>query len=96
MVSGVELLLDVPSSARYPTLEHTAPSTGQSGWLVVAAAINDMKSDFALDEFMKAIPLLAQVFANHQDKKATSDLQLVLDSLKHFRRVKATDSLTPR
>lgn len=95
MVSGVELLVDKPESARYPTLEHAAPGTGQHGWLVVAAVINDMKSDFAMDEFRAAVPLLARVLTKVGNLAATNELQKLLDELKHFRRVKATSKDAP-
>ncbi len=89
MVSNVRLLPDAPDSPRYPTLEHTAPGKGHGGWLVVAAAINDMKSDFDFDEFKEIIPLLARILQANGDKEASSDLQNVFDRVKHFRRVKA-------
>ncbi len=88
MVSGIPLLVDAPASPRYPTLEHTAPGTGQGGWLVVAAAINDMKSDFGLDEVKAVVPLLARAIRPNGDTQASSDLRAVLDSLRHWRRVK--------
>jgi hypothetical protein len=88
MVSGVELLIDKPESARYPTLEHSAPGTGQSGWLVVAAAINDMKSDFAMDEFRAVVPLLARALLTGGDRSASEELQRIFDHLRHFRRIK--------
>jgi hypothetical protein len=89
MISGVELLVDDPSSPRYPTLEHSDPGTGESGWLVVAAAINDMKSDFDLDEFKRAVPLLARTLGSGADTTASSQLQTILDGLKHWRRIKS-------
>lgn len=92
MVSGVELLVDKPESPRYPTLEHSAPGTGQHGWLVVAAAINDMKSDFAMDEFQAAVPLLAKAIVPGGDRASSAQLQSILDQLKHFRRIKVMNS----
>lgn len=89
MVSMVPLRPDAPNSPRYPTLEHTAPGKGHGGWLVVAAAINDMKSDFDLDEMKAVVPLLARILQPDGDSEASSDLQQVLDRLKHWRRVKA-------
>ncbi len=89
MLSGVPLRPDSPESPRYPTLEHTAPGKGHGGWLVVAAAINDMKSDFDLDEFKEIIPLLAKVLYAQGDSGASSNLLRILDGLKHWRRVKA-------
>jgi hypothetical protein len=90
MISGVPLLPDAPKSPRYPTLEHAAPGKGHGGWLVVAAAINDMKSDFDLDEFKRIVPLVAQVFQAQGDPEASSDLLRILDQLKHWRRVKTS------
>ena len=89
MISGVQLAIDAPESPRYPTLEHTAPGKGQGGWLIVAAAINDMKSDFGPDEFEAAIPLLARIIVANGDTKASSELQKILDGLKHWRRVRS-------
>ncbi len=88
MISGVPLRVDDPASPRYPTLEHTAPGTGHGGWLVVAAAINDMKSDFGLDEFKALIRLLARTIEPQGEAKAAGEIQVLLDGLKHWRRVK--------
>lgn len=48
-----------------------------------------MKSDFSLDEFEEVIPLLARIIQSDSDTEASSELQKVLDRLKHWRRVKA-------
>jgi hypothetical protein len=88
MLSGVPLEVSNSDSPCYPTLEHTSPGTSKGGWLVVAAVINDMKSDFAVDEFRAVIPLLAAVLSGNGNVHVSSQLCDLLGSLKHFRRTK--------
>lgn len=94
-ISGVKLKVSDPSSPRYPTLEHSTPSTGHGGWMVVAAAINDIKSDLDLDEFRAAIRLLAETFVG-SSQTASADLQQLLDGLKHWRRTTPVVTFLPQ
>jgi hypothetical protein len=94
-ISGVMLKVSDPSSPRYPTLEHSTPSTGHGGWMVVAAAINDIKSDLNFDEFRAAIRLLADIVAG-SSRTASADLQQLLDGLKHWRRTTPAVALLPQ
>src|SRR5438105_5604694 len=57
-ISRVRLAPNDPSSPLYPTLDHSHPGTGTGGWMVVAAAINDMKSDLDMEELKRVLPLL--------------------------------------
>jgi hypothetical protein len=55
---------------------------GAGGWLVVAAAINDMKADLSLDEAREAWRLLA---TGPGDGGAVDALEMLLRRLAHFR-----------
>jgi hypothetical protein len=79
-ISGVRLDVNVP--ALYPTLDHSAPGASTDGWLVVCAAVNDMKSDLSLDEARKAWRLLASVADGN--RAASEELERHLEVLKHF------------
>lgn len=77
-ISGVTLCIDDRSSPAYATLEHA--DNGE--YMVVAAIINDMKSDLTLDEFKKIVKELAC----HFNGRSVCGLQSLLGSLRNFRR----------
>jgi hypothetical protein len=77
-ISGVRLQLDDRTSPVYPSLEHA--DNGQ--YMVVAAVINDMKSDLTLSEFEKVVVELAKRFNGDNN----ADLQPLLTKLSKFRR----------
>ena len=85
-IAGVPLDLVNTNSPRYLTLEHAHPQHAEGGWLIVAAAINDMKSDFSLGEFRQAIPLLDACMRGRRDRRTADHLRRLLDSLEHWRR----------
>jgi hypothetical protein len=87
MMTGVRLNPSDPASPLYPTLEHSTPGTGVGGWMVVAAAINDMKSDLDLNEFRAALPLLTCLVSGTGSNKERDDLEHLLKNLRHWRRV---------
>ncbi len=80
-ISGVRLDVNVP--ALYPTLDHSAPGAAADGWLVVSAAVNDMKSDLSLAEARTAWRLLAT--ATDGNRAAAAELERHLETLQHFR-----------
>jgi len=82
-ISGVRLDPSGLIPALYPTLDHASPGRGAGGWLVVAAAINDMKSDLDLDEAKRAWALLSAVVGG--TRSASDELERLLSGLKHFR-----------
>jgi len=55
--------------------------------MVVAAAINDMKSDLDLTEFRAALPLLTRLVSGTGSNKERDDLEHLLKNLRHWRRV---------
>jgi len=86
MLSRVPLNLKNSKSPFYATVEHVSPSKGSSGYLVVAAAINDMKSDLDFDEFKKVLPLLSRIISGKGTKADRHNLEQVLRNLQHWRR----------
>jgi hypothetical protein len=82
-ITGVRLEAD-SASPRYLTLDHVAPGKRSGGWMVVAALINDMKSDLDLDEFKRVIALLPGAISG--DRESVDALQHVLSNLGHWRR----------
>jgi hypothetical protein len=88
-ISGVPLSLTPKQGPCYPTLEHDYQSDGSCRFTVVAAAINDMKSDMTLSEFRTAIKLLSAVLSS-PNSKATKRLAKTLQALKHWRRTNKT------
>jgi len=85
-ISQVPLDPDDSKSPLYPTAEHVVPGKGSAGYLVVASAINDMKSDLDLDEFKKVIPLLSRIVLGKGTKTDRKTLEKVLRNLRHWRR----------
>jgi hypothetical protein len=69
MLSRVPLDLDNSKSPLYPTAEHVTPGKDSAGYMVVASAINDMKSDLDLDEFKKVLPLLGRIVSKKGTEK---------------------------
>ena len=59
--SGVKLVEDNPKDPRYLTFDHFVPRQ-ESNIVIVAAAINDMKSDMADNEFRAMVQQLASHF----------------------------------
>ena len=82
-ISGVRLDPTGRLPALYPTLDHASPGRRFGGWLVVAAAVNDMKSDLDLNEAKRAWALLSAVAAG--TRSAADDLERLLAGLTHFR-----------
>jgi hypothetical protein len=87
-ISGVRLVPDDPSSPLYPTLDHSDPGAASGGWLVVAAVINDMKSDLDMAELKKVLPLLSRMACGQGNKEDQEQLEGVLKDLRHWKRVK--------
>jgi hypothetical protein len=87
MLTGIRLNPSDPASPLYPTLEHSTPGTGVGGWMVVAAAVNDMKSDLDLTEFRAALPLLTRLIMGTRSNEDREGLERVLRNLRHWRRV---------
>jgi len=68
--TGIRLVEDNHKDPRYLTFDHRIPRQ-ESDIVVVAAAINDMKSDMSDDEFRKMVLQLAKKFAGGEfDKSA--------------------------
>ncbi|QDT30032.1 hypothetical protein Enr10x_53910 [Gimesia panareensis] len=85
-ISRVPLELTNHKSPFYATAEHVAPGKRSEGFWVVAALINDMKSDLDFDEFKKVLPLLAQIALNTDKKTERRQLEQVMRKLRHWRR----------
>lgn len=85
-ISHVQLDIEDKGSPFYATCEHVTPSSGAAGWLIVAAVINDMKSDLDLEEFHKVLALLLQCMPGPPEFSAVTALESVIQSLKHWRR----------
>lgn len=87
-ISGVRLDPGNRRSARYPTVEHTTPGGCAGGWLVVAAVVNDMKSDLSLSEFKEAVPLLTTILSKGagEAQQEVAALEALLNGLEHFKR----------
>jgi hypothetical protein len=92
MMTGVGLNPTDSASPLYPTLEHSTPGTGVGGWMVVAAAVNDMKSDLDLNEFRAALPLLTRLVSGTGSNKERDELEHLLKNLRHWRRVVVVDA----
>jgi hypothetical protein len=92
-ISGVRLTTTDSSSPLYLTLDHSNPSSAGAGWLVVAAAINDMKSDMDVREFRRLLPLLGRLIAGGGKPKDRDRLETLLKTLRHWRRVVRDRSL---
>jgi hypothetical protein len=56
--------------------------------LVVAAAINDIKSDLAIDELRRVLPLLSGLVTGNAKPEDRDGLESILKNLRHWRRVK--------
>lgn len=86
MISRVPLDIADHNSPFYATAEHVSPGKRSHGFLVVAALINDMKSDLDLDEFKKVLPLLTQIVLNQDENSERRQLEQVMQNLRHWRR----------
>jgi hypothetical protein len=75
--------LDRKVPALQLTLDHANPGEASGGWLVVAAVINDMKSDLSLNEASKAWSLLAR--AQAVGGEASEELETLFRTLAHFK-----------
>ncbi len=84
-ISGVALDTISPGSPLYATLDHVNPSRGNGGWMVVAAVINDMKSDLSTEEFRSVVSALATIFSS-EDINARQSLERKLSSLEFWKR----------
>lgn len=87
-ISGIRLTSTDSSSRLYATLDHSSPSSDGAGWLIVAAAINDIKSDLAIDEFRQVLPLLSRLVTGDAKPEDRDILESMLKTLRHWRRVK--------
>ena len=65
---------------------------GPLPWMVVAAAINDMKSDLDLTEFRAALPLVSRLVSGTGSENDRDDLEHLLKNLRQWRRVVAVDT----
>ena len=81
-ISGVRLVPNDASSPLYPTLDHSDPGAGTGGWLVVAAAINDMKSDLDMKELKKVLPLLSLIVTGKGSNDDREKLETVYISFR--------------
>jgi hypothetical protein len=86
-ISSVRLAPNDPASPLYPTLDHSDPGTGTGGWMVVAAAINDMKSDLDMEELQRVLPLLSLLLTGQGGEGERDKLGTILKGLRHWRRV---------
>jgi hypothetical protein len=77
-ISGVRLTSTDPSSPLYATLDHSDPSSDGAEWLVVAAAINDIKSDLAIDELRRVLPLLSGLVTGNAKPEDRDRLESIL------------------
>lgn len=95
-ITGVKLLIgkEHRTSPRYLTLDHYTPSASSGGWKVVAALVNDMKSDLDGDEFERLLPLAAAAVAA-PSAHASQLLEAAMDGLKHFGRISRPEPLAP-
>ncbi len=91
-ISGVRLSPNDPSSPLYPTLDHSDPGTGTGGWMIVAAAINDKKSDLDMEELRRVLPLLSRLVAGQGTDDERDNLEGVLKALRHWKRVNSPAS----
>lgn len=73
------------SSPLYPTLDHRDPSKESGGWQVVAAAVNDMKSDLDTDEFRSATSLLARLLCRGEQPGDRNSLEQLFRGLRHWK-----------
>ena len=76
--TGVELVEDNPSDPRYLTFDHFIPRQ-EDHIVIVAAAINDMKTDMSDNEFRKMVVQLANRFNGGDFDSSTF-------KLKHWKR----------
>jgi hypothetical protein len=88
-ISGVRLVPNDPSSPLYPTLDHSDPGTGKGGWMVVAAAINDIKSDLDMEELRRVLPLLSALVTGNGSDGDRQHLESALKRLRHWKRVRS-------
>lgn len=72
--TGIKLAEDNPKDPRYLTFDHLTPRE-ESEVVVVAAAINDMKSDMSDDEFTAMILALAKRFAGGEFDESVFNLK---------------------
>jgi hypothetical protein len=61
--------------------------------MVVAAAINDMKSDLDLTEFRATLPLVSRLVCGTGSENDRDDLEHLLKNLCHWRRVVAVETV---
>ena len=72
--SGIRLIEDNHKDPRYLTFDHLTPRR-EGNIVVVAAAINDMKSDMADDEFRAMVLQLASRFEGGEFDESVFDLK---------------------
>ena len=72
--TGIRLVEDNPKAPKYLTFDHLTPREEQE-IVVVAAAINDMKSDMADDEFRAMVAQLASRFKGREFDESVFDLK---------------------
>jgi hypothetical protein len=72
--TGIRLIEDNPKDPRYLTFDHLIPREEQE-IVVVAGAINDMKSDLADDEFRAMVVQLANRFKGEEFDENVFDLK---------------------
>ena len=85
-ISGIKLVTDDSGSPFYLTLDHVNPSKKDGGWMIVAASINDIKSDLTLEEFQKIIALLAAINPAEVLPGKIENLESIIGSLSHWNR----------
>lgn len=72
--TGIRLIEDNPKDPRYLTFDHLTPRQ-EGDIVVVAAAINDMKSDMADDEFRAIVLQLANRFGGGEFDEGVFNLR---------------------
>jgi hypothetical protein len=82
----VPLELADHKSPFYATAEHVSPGKRSQGFWVVAALINDMKSDLDFDELKQVLPLLTRIVLHQDGKSERQQLEQVMRNLRHWRR----------
>lgn len=85
-LTGIKLQTDQIGSPAYLTLDHATPGSAAGGWIVVAALINDMKSDLAVEEFQTLVPLVAKCLVDPDDLNNRDSLEASVSALRHFTR----------
>lgn len=72
--TGIRLVEDNPKDPRYLTFDHLTPRQ-ESKIVIVAAAINDMKSDMSDGEFRAMVIELAKRFAGDEFDQSIFNLK---------------------